>query len=87
MAAWLRLPRSSHPTWLYPLEGYTSLENLQQESFNRHKRDHPPRAFDPAWLIEPTICNLIPNGVELHKWSICKEQWVLDAVLTWKEEP
>jgi hypothetical protein len=86
MSALLKLPRSAYPDWWQPCRGYTSLQHLQQEMLQRHKRNHPPRFFDPAWMIEPTICNKIADGVELWKWSNTHQKWQLDAVIVWKEE-
>jgi hypothetical protein len=56
---------------------------MQQEMYSRHKRNHPPAAFDPAWLIEPTIANNTDDGVDLWKWSNARQQWELDAQLIW----
>ena len=85
MPAYLRLPKSIHPNAQYPCPGYTSLDHLQSEMASRHKRNHPPAEFDPAWLLEPTICHCILDGVELHKWSNSQGEWLLDAVITWRD--
>ena len=86
MPAFLRTPRSIYSDKWQVLQGYSSLEHLQKELFNRHKQAHPPMEFDPAWHIEPTICNLTPNGVELYKWSIAMDKWRLDAVIIWEDQ-
>ena len=83
MPAMLKLPSSTYPDHWYLLAGFKSLEDLQMEKWNRYKRNHPPRYFDPAWHIEPTIVEFINNGVNLWKWRISKEKWVLDAVIIW----
>lgn len=85
MPAKLRLPRSAYPDRWHPCYGYKSLEHLQREMLLWHRNYHPPRSFDPAWRIEPTICNLIADGVELWKWSISAEAWLLDAVIVWRD--
>lgn len=84
MGARLRLPRSAAPTRWYELKGFKSLDDLQQEKWDRYKHNHPPVAFDPAWHIEPTMVHFIDNGVELWKWSISREKWVLDAEIIWE---
>lgn len=86
MPAFLRLPKSIHPDNWIPLKGFTSLNDLQQEKWQRYKENHPPREFSPAWMIEPTMVNFTLNGVELYKWSISRNVWTLDAEIIWKEE-
>ena len=78
MPAYLRMPKSTHPTWWHELKGFSSLQDLQQEKWNRYKQNHPPREFKPEWMIEP-------NGVELWKWSISREKWVMDAEIIWRD--
>ena len=85
MPAYLRMPKSTHPTWWHELKGFSSLQDLQQEKWNRYKQNHPPREFKPEWMIEPTMMKFIPNGVELWKWSISREKWVMDAEIIWRD--
>lgn len=85
MPAMLNLPRSARRNEWSVLKGFTSVEDIQREKWERYKCNAPPRNFDPAWHIEPTIVNNIDSGVELWKWSISREKWVLDAVIVWKE--
>jgi len=85
MPALLRLPRSAYPNCHYALKGFTSLEHLQQEKWERYKNAHPPHAFNPKSMLEPTIMNRTPNGVELWKWSNDQQSWLLDAEIIWKD--
>lgn len=84
MPAFLRIPKSTHPDTWHELKGFSSLEDLQKEKWERYKVNHPPVEFDPKWGIEPTIVKFIPNGVELWKWSITRESWLLDAEIIWR---
>jgi hypothetical protein len=85
MPALLRLPKSIHPNTWHPLSGFKSLVDLQQEKWGRYKKNHPPHYFDPAWHIEPTMVEFIEDGVNLWKWSIAQEKWLLDAVIIWRD--
>ena len=85
MPAYLRLPKSIHPDNWILLKGFTSLADLQNEKWNRYKKNHPPVYFDPAWGIEPTMVNFIENGVELWKWSLSQYKWLLDSEIIWKD--
>jgi hypothetical protein len=86
MPAKLILPKSTHPEWRRPCPGFTSLKDLQQEKWERYGRNHPPREFDPAWMLELTIVKNIEDGVELWKWSTTREAWELDAIIVWENE-